>query len=255
MARGAWLTKTAIAVAWTCCGSLQSVAADPSPRSTFEPLRIRGQFVRWFPGQSGQVALTYAIVNRESVSTPDAANCKYMRPPGHVLKSSGIGTARFREILRSAFDTWQQAANIRFAEVEDVSAADIVIGEQSEPVGFAFTNVTPGDRVENGFREIRKGAICFNPLRRWKDGPGGDTSVFDLGYTLKHEIGHVIGLDHPSRRGQLMSFRYSEDLTELTAGDAAGAAFVYGAPPIASDNKLIKQARALATDVRSHKNN
>ncbi len=44
-----------------------------------------------------------------------------------------------------------------------------------------------------------------------------------------HEIGHAIGLDHPTGRGHIMSFRYSEKLDGLSGGDIAGAAYVYGA--------------------------
>lgn len=193
----------------------------------FEPLRLNGELVRWFPGDDGKIRLTYALADRDAI-TPEAVNCQRMRSPTTVASSAGISRDRLRAILQVGFKSWEQATNITFVEIADASRADIIIGEQSDPKGYAFTSVLPGPRTANGFREISKAAICLNPERPWKDGIGGDVAVYDLTYTFKHEIGHVIGLDHPSSRGQLMSFRYTEDLRDLTAGDVAGAAFVYG---------------------------
>lgn len=202
-------------------------AAHAGEGAQFEPLRLNGEFVRWFPQTDGKIHLRYAIADEEAI-TPEATNCRKMRSPSDVIAKAKIPPQRFARLLRDAFDTWQRVTNLHFEETSDRAKADILIGAQSEPVGYAFTSVLTGDRTQNGFREIRKAAICFNPEVPWKDGRGGDQRVYDLSYTLTHEIGHVIGLDHPSRSGHLMSFRYSEDLAGLTAGDIAGANFVYG---------------------------
>ena len=209
---------------------LASVCARASDAPRYEPLRLNGWQVRWFPNEIGKVWVTYAVADRDVV-TPEAVNCRSMRSPGSVLRSANITRERFRALLRAAFDSWERAADIVFIEAADPANANVLIGEQTEPAGHAFTSVLPGPRTSEGYREISKAAICFNPERSWKDGRGGEIAAFDLTYTLKHEIGHVIGLDHPSRRGQLMSFRYSEDLLDLAAGDVAGAASVYGSPP------------------------
>jgi hypothetical protein len=197
-------------------------------RPQFEVLRLNGELVRWFPRNGGKIVVTYALADRD-VITPQAINCGTMRAPARVIASARIDTVRFRAIMKDAFETWAQVANVSFVETVNADEADVLIGEQAQPIGWAFSNLIPGPARANGFRQISKGAICFNPQRPWKDGFNGDKSVYDLNFTLTHEIGHILGLDHPSRRGQLMSFRYDEAVSGLTPGDIAGAAFMYGA--------------------------
>ena len=57
---------------------------------------------------------------------------------------------------------------------------------------------------------------------------GGSLAVYDLRYTITHEIGRAIGLDHPVPAGQLMPFRYQEEFRALQAGDIEGAVQLYG---------------------------
>jgi hypothetical protein len=67
-------------------------------------------------------------------------------------------------------------------------------------------------------------------LRRWKVGFDGNLKAYDLRYTLAHEIGHAIGLDHPPGPGQIMNYRYEERFRDLQSGDVFGAVALYGAP-------------------------
>ncbi len=193
----------------------------------FEFLRLNGEFVRWFPNASGDVVVTYAFADSDVV-TQGAVNCGAIRPLTRVSASAGIDRERLHAIAQRAFGAWAQVADVTFVQAASAAEADVVIGEQIEPRGWAFTNVVPGNLRGDGFRQIQKGTICFNPERPWKDGFDGNRNIYDLAFTLTHEIGHILGLDHPSRRGQLMSFRYDETLTGLTVGDIAGASFMYG---------------------------
>ena len=67
-----------------------------------------------------------------------------------------------------------------------------------------------GPDEAGGKKIIGRSLICLNPTQPWKIGFDGRLDVYDLRYTIAHEIGHAIGLDHPSAAGQLMSYRYDE---------------------------------------------
>ena len=130
--------------------------------------------------------------------------------------------------MEAAFSMWAKVANIEFREVQPGQPANILIGAQGQPVGYAFTDVHYKAGAADGVRKIDRSLICLNPQRRWKIGFDGNLLVYDLRYTIAHEIGHAIGLDHPSASGQLMSFRYDEHFRQLQPGDIQGVTNIYG---------------------------
>ena len=103
-----------------------------------------------------------------------------------------------------------------------------MIGAEVEPEGWAFTDVSYDASSTESVKPISRSLICLNPLKRWKVGFDGDLKSFDLRYTIAHEIGHAIGLDHPLNAGQIMGFRYEELFSDLQAGDIAAAVILYG---------------------------
>ena len=108
----------------------------------------------------------------------------------------------------------------RDGPIAGISAAERGLVATSEPPSPAAT--------PHSIRSIRKALICFNPLQKWKIGFDGDLAVYDVRYTLMHEIGHAIGLDHPGAAGALMGFRYDEKQKNLTSGDIEAARSLYG---------------------------
>jgi hypothetical protein len=201
--------------------------------SGFRLLELGGRNARWVVPKSGLPAtIRYAFLP-EPAQFPGARNCDAMLPPDAALKSSHIALSEFRREVRAAFSTWEKAANIVFVETASVADAGILIGADAKARGRAFTNVALGNEAgaaASGMGAIRQSLICLNPRRPWKIGFDGNLDVYDLRFTITHEIGHAIGLDHPSPEGQLMSFRYVETARDLQRGDIAGAVALYGRP-------------------------
>jgi Matrixin len=225
------------------CLTLSTAAVAQDAR--YKWLRLEGHQVRWQAATPAEAPIVRYRVLSEGADFPGARNCRRMTSPGELLASSGIDTVAFARELEAAFAMWQAAANISFRKAEPDEAADIVIGAQAEPEGWAFAdvfyNTGPGSQV----RPISRSLICLNPLKRWKVGFNGNLGVYDLRYTLAHEIGHAIGLDHPDGGLQIMGHRYLEQFRELQAGDIAGAIKLYGQrPQLAEESVAVAPAPA-----------
>ncbi len=204
--------------------------AAEAEQNSYRWLSIEGRQVRWVAAEGAPIVLRYAIASYD-VQTPNAVNCGSVVPPRELLHTSRVTLAEFRRAAGAAFAVWQRHIAISFAEVSDQREADIIIGEQAVPAGRAFANVKIKPSPIGPFAPIEKATICLNPQHMWKIGYDGDLAVYDLVHTLSHEIGHVIGLDHPAARGHIMSFKYRELDAGLSDGDIQGAVALYGPRP------------------------
>lgn len=212
--------------------------AGSAEAADYRLLRLGGKLVKWGKPEFGAGAtLTYAIASRR-MNFPDAINCRGIQPVKRMLAKSGIAMRTFETELAAAFLAWERIANIRFEQVDDPASANIVIGAQIRPRGHAFANVAYEEESEGEIRVISKSLVCFNPQRRWKIGFDGNDNIYDLRFTLMHEIGHAIGLDHEGTGEQIMGFAYHEAFRQPQHGDIAGASQLYGpavgAPVIAA---------------------
>jgi hypothetical protein len=194
----------------------------------FRLLDFGGVYVRWGGNGSDPVTVTYAFVEKD-VAFPDARNCVAMVPMYGLLADSGVKSEAFHAEVVAAFEMWERVANIRFAPAASGAKPGILIGAQRDPVGHAYADVAYAQSVNGNVRPIERSLICLNPAKRWKIGFDGNLAVYDLRYTIAHEIGHAIGLDHPEPHGQLMSMRYQEGFRTLQTGDVSGAVRIYGA--------------------------
>jgi hypothetical protein len=208
-----------------CCGIGGAAAEDVA---SFKTLRLEGNGVRWQLAAKGQRrVLSYAVVSQD-MEFAGARNCGTMTRLDGLLAASGIAAETLRTEIVAAFAMWEAAANIAFHEAENPANADILIGAQLEPEGWAFANVFYDTLSAEPVKPISRALICLNPLKRWKVGFDGDLRTYDLRYTLAHEIGHTIGLDHPSGGGEIMGYRYEERFRQLQSGDISGAVLLYG---------------------------
>jgi hypothetical protein len=212
----------------------------------FELLDLENQTVKWQSPRMGEgAAVTYAFAT-EAVDTPGARNCAKLVPPDKAYAPSHITAEQFRHEAAEAFRMWEGVANITFRETRDARTADILIGAQGEPQGRAFTNVALKGSTA-GQKTIERSLICLNPRQSWKIGFDGRLNVYDIRYTIAHEIGHAIGLDHPSAAGELMSYRYDERQKGLQPGDAQGVVLLYGPKPGAAQYSDIETGSIPAT--------
>ncbi|WP_376694910.1 matrixin family metalloprotease [Wenzhouxiangella sp. EGI_FJ10305] len=190
-------------------------------------LELDGYKVKWGEHRLGVGArVSYAFAG-ETLRFNDARNCGELAPIETLLGENLSRQTLARE-AEAAFRVWERAAGLRFYEVADVRDADIILGAQGRPRGQAFANVSYAPGTEEGVRTIEKALVCLNPEHGWKVGFDGNEDIYDIRYTLIHEIGHTLGLDHPGRSGQVMGFRYSEDFDDLQPGDLRGIQQLYG---------------------------
>ena len=219
-----------LALAASMIGAEMAHAGDASD---YELLRLDSHLVKWGkPAVGAPARVSYALID-QPLSSPGARNCGAMAPIEPLLEKSKIAPAAFQQELEAALGMWERAANITFVASGDPMHADILIGASTAPKGPAYTNVeydhtAPAD--DTGVRAIAQSLICFDPMRAWKIGFDGNTKIYDVRYTLAHELGHAIGLDHPGPHGALMGFDYREEFRTLQPGDVAGLQQLYGAP-------------------------
>jgi hypothetical protein len=201
--------------------------AGAADAESYKILKLDGNNVRWQPVAGKAPIISYAIAT-QPMDFPGARNCQKVTAPGELLASSALTIATFRDEVAAAFAMWQSVADIHFREVDSPTDADIVLGAQVEPTGHAFADVFYDAASRERLKPISKSLVCLNPSKAWKIGFNGDLRTYDIRYTIAHEIGHAIGLDHPNGAGQIMGYRYEERFRQLQPGDVAGAVALYG---------------------------
>lgn len=197
---------------------------------SFKLIELEGANIKWGSSVLGTPARVTVAFADKARATRNARNCGQIGPMSGLLEKAGVSWPVFRAEVRAALDAWQNVAGIGFEMLDDPDRADILIGAQTRPRGRAFVNVSHAAANGAGVGILSQSIVCLNPEQPWKVGFDGRLDVYDLRYTLTHEIGHAIGLNHPGPSGQLMSFRYEEQFRGLQSGDIAGAVLLYGPP-------------------------
>ena len=219
-----YFTK-ALIVAFFLSLALPLLAADRA--DGYRLLELEGYKVKWGERKLGVGAsISYAFAN-ETMRFEEARNCGVLVPM-KALSGQDLPFETLERETAAAFRVWERAADLSFHRVANAIEADIILGAQGEPRMRAFANVSFAPEEEEGVRTIRQSLVCLNPEQKWKVGFGGDKEVYDIRYTLIHEIGHAIGLDHPGPSGQVMGFRYTEAFPGLQPGDLLGIRRLYG---------------------------
>jgi hypothetical protein len=213
---------------------LVAVAAFAVPShadEVYKLLQVDGHSVKWGVPKPGTGAtITYRLAARPS--SAGSVNCRQITPIEPLLAHSRISHDNFDRALEGAFQAWEAVTNVRFVRVPNDRPANLTIGAENTPDGIAYSDVTPASSTTASISPLDKAVICLNPRVHWTAKLAlKKQSAKALSYVLMHEIGHVLGLDHPGPTGELMSFEYSETVRTLQAGDITGIISLYGAAP------------------------
>jgi hypothetical protein len=143
---------------------------------------------------------------------------------------------RQQEIIREAFQRWQNESGLTFAEADD-DGATISIGfyrgSHGDGAPFDDGGGPDGNTLAHAFFPPPlggrwAGALHFDEFEFWKDQPGG--AGIRLYNVALHEIGHSLGLSHSQDQTAIMYAYYAEDRNDLRPDDIAGIQSLYGGP-------------------------
>ncbi|MEM9974896.1 MAG: matrixin family metalloprotease [Pseudomonadota bacterium] len=143
---------------------------------------------------------------------------------GLNFDTSTYSVADFDNALSTAFQDWEDVADIDFQRVGSPAASDVdffMSPLSGSTVGLATMFFTPTPGTPD---PIVEASIELDSTEGWA--PFGSTDLSFYAVAL-HEIGHVLGLEHVNDTSEIMNpVVFANSLGD---GDIAGAQVVYGA--------------------------
>jgi hypothetical protein len=157
------------------------------------------------------------------------------------------GSIDFNSVVENAMQLWnQQMAGTQFTWT--VAAASTAASEGDGVNSMQFSSTVYGDKFGTGVLaitlinstgdSINENDVLFNTANKFNSFRGTTTEAGTEGYVdlhrvAVHELGHVLGLDHPDEAGQTVVAimnAFVSRTDSLEADDVAGAVSLYGAP-------------------------
>ncbi|MDE1939370.1 MAG: matrixin family metalloprotease [Alphaproteobacteria bacterium] len=208
-------------------------------------LELNGHDVKWGTPEFGtRATLTYAIAGA-SAGASGVRNCRKVTGIDGLLAHSKLTRTVFTAQVKAALAMWESVANVRFLPARRAINADLLISAEAVPDGVAYTDVTQTSSAGPSIDSIKKAIICLNPNQYWmaaaptSPASSAKPNAYKLKYVLAHEIGHALGLNHPSPSGELMSFEYNRNMDSLQPGDIVGIVALYGPQRHASGTPVV----------------
>ena len=197
------------------------------------------------------------VVQHQSTGTP----LVWPTPP--IPMRLALGDAG--RVLRNGTTSWDDNAASALAEwaavvpllVQQADAPNVVRWSgDAEPLGRLTASTTKEYARLNGLLVIVRATTVLNAELCWDayDGPlqpvlchGQLTPLLDVRRVLLHELGHVLGLEHPDEGGQTVAAIMNHTTSEvdtLQADDEAGIRALYPPPPVAAPRQQVSAAAA-----------
>lgn len=160
--------------------------------------------------------------------------CKYNKRLLTYAFVNGTGDLpgqREHDIVRQAFDAWQEVCGLTFAEVSLHSSHDFSIAWRSGHHGDGNGFDGPSNTLAHAFFPppcggAHAGAMHFDEAEKWTE--AGDASGIVLLQVAIHEIGHLLGLSHSNDETAIMYPYYGPDRVNLAQDDINGVQALYG---------------------------
>jgi Ca2+-binding RTX toxin-like protein len=137
-----------------------------------------------------------------------------------------ISDPAYQQAVIDAFAAWEAVANIDFVQVSDSASVDIRLGWDSIDGVDGILGET--NALFDSFSGLFSHAeIAFDDAETYSTNENYSGSNVNFYTTALHEIGHALGLDHSPDSDDIM-YAYAGDMLDLSAGDIAGAQYIYG---------------------------
>ena len=157
---------------------------------------------------------------------------------GHTLSD---GNTNWNSAVAPALTMWNQVMGA--AQLAGVMNSTAAVSQGDGVNSMAFANTFFGSSFGSNTLAITgysyrgstmsEADILFNTAWTWDSYRGPLRSAMDIQRVALHELGHVLGLDHPDQAGQHVSAIMNSivsDVYTLQSDDIAGAQALYGAP-------------------------
>jgi hypothetical protein len=189
------------------------------------------------PIVEGERQRARAFLQETATSAPPDAGCYVLIGPkwGESLATYKIGAtipSDWNAALQASANSWNQGGTVFNFRADAASANEFLVSS------IASAGVLASTRIEyDSANRMRRFTMTFNNAYSWS--ATGEAGKFDVQSVTAHELGHALGLNHPSGSDcteQTMWASAAAGETKkrtLEGGDKAGLAVLYTATVVA----------------------